>query len=118
MNVALLLVAAMLYFHVYRFLPVLVAFVLLIVFISRIQSGIAPQGVFIGTTFLKWEDMDSYRILNDEISTIEVRIYANQKQYAMRCSKEDRKQIETYFVEHNVEMHMDRRNAYETKFHN
>lgn len=101
-NVALLLVAVMLYFHNYRFLPALIVFVLLIFFNSRMQSGVAPAGIFVGTTFLEWEEMEGYRIVNDEISTIEVRVYANQKRYVLRCSKEDRKQIEQYFTENGV----------------
>ena len=101
-NVALLLVAVMLYFHSYRFLPAIVVFVLLIFFNSRIQSGVAPLGIFVGTTFLRWDEMENYRIVNDEISTIEVRVYANRKRYVLRCSKEDRGQIEQYFAENGV----------------
>ena len=101
-NVALLLVAYTLVSHRYRFLPVLVAFVVWIVLLSRIQSGISPQGVFIGTTFLEWEQMKAYQITNDEISTIQLLIFVNRKQYVMRCSKEDRKQIEAFFTEHQI----------------
>lgn len=103
-NVALLLVAVMLYFHSYRFLPALAAFVLLIFFNSRIQSGVAPLGIFVGTTFLRWEEMENYHIVNDEISTIEVQVYANRKRYALRCSKKDRRQIEQYFAENGVKI--------------
>lgn len=101
-NIALLLVAVMLYFHNYRFLPALVMFVLLIFFNSRMQSGIAPLGIFVGTTFLGWKEIEGYRIVNDEISTIEVRVYANNKRYVLRCSKEDRRQIEEYFSKNGV----------------
>ncbi|MDD6071860.1 MAG: DUF5673 domain-containing protein [Clostridiales bacterium] len=107
-NVALLLVAAMLYFHSYRFLPALAAFVLLIFFNSRMQSGIAPRGIFVGTTFLEWSQLEEYHILNDEISTIEVQVYANRKRYVLRCSKEERKQIEQYFVNNGVRKKQDR----------
>ena len=66
------------------------------------RSGIAPLGIYVGTTFLGWEEIDSYLIINDEISTIEVRVYANQKQYALRCSKEERLQIEQFFADNKV----------------
>ena len=101
-NAALLLVAVMLHFHSYRFMPALIAFILLIFFNSRMRSGIAPLGIYVGTTFLGWEEIDSYLIINDEISTIEVRVYANQKQYALRCSKEERLQIEQFFADNKV----------------
>lgn len=101
-NAALLLAAVMLHFHNYRFLPALIVFVLLIFFNSRIQSGVAPLGIFVGTTFLEWDEMEGYRIVNDEISTIEVRVYADRKRYVLRCSKEDRRQIEQYFAENGV----------------
>lgn len=101
-NVALLLIALMLYQHNYRFLPTLVVFVLLIFFNSRMQSGIAPIGVFIGTTYLEWNRINGYKIINDEISTIQIRVYANKKQYVLRCAKEQRAQAESYFWDHNI----------------
>lgn len=101
-NVALLLIALMLYQHNYRFLPTLVVFVLLIFFNSRMQSGIALIGVFIGTTYLEWNRINGYKIINDEISTIQIRVYANKKQYVLRCAKEQRAQAESYFWDHNI----------------
>lgn len=101
-NVALLLIALILYQKSYRFLPALCVFVLLIIFNSRMQSGIAPAGVFIGTTFLEWGKIEAYKIINDEISTVQIRVYANKKQYVLRCTKEQRSQAESYFWEHNI----------------
>ncbi len=101
-NIALLFVAVILYRNNYRFLPALCVFILLIIFNSRMKSGIAPIGVFIGTTYLEWKKIESYKIINDEISTIQVRVYANRKQYILRCTKEQRSQIETYFWDHNI----------------
>lgn len=101
-NVALLLIALMLYQDNYRFLPTLVVFVLLIFFNSRMQSGIAPIGVFIGTTYLEWNRIHAYKIINDEISTVQIRVYANKKQYVLRCAKEQRAQVESYFWDHNI----------------
>ena len=79
-NVALLAVAFMLYVRSYRFLPALVSFVLLI-FFKKIKS---------------------YQIVNDEISTVQVRVYANKKKYVLRCDKTQRAQIVDYFVEHGI----------------
>lgn len=101
-NVALLMVAFLLYTRSYRFLPALLAFILLIIFNSRMQSGIAPIGVFIGTTYLEWGKIKSYKIVNDEISTVQVRVYANKKQYVLRCDKEQRTQLDAYFTEHGI----------------
>lgn len=101
-NAALLFIAYMLYSHNYRFLPALLSFVLLIFLNSRMQSGIAPIGVFIGTTYLDWGKIAAYKIINDEISTIQVRVFANKKQYVLRCDKEQRAEIETYFAEHGI----------------
>lgn len=102
-NVALLLIAVILYQNSYHFLPSLCMFVLLIFFNSRMQSGIAPIGVFIGTTYLEWGKIQAYKIINDELSTIQVRVYANKKQYVLRCAKEHRAQIEGYFWDHNIQ---------------
>ncbi|MBR1865154.1 MAG: hypothetical protein IJ801_01460 [Lachnospiraceae bacterium] len=101
-NVALLLVAYFCYIHDYRFLPALLAFVLLVFFNSRMQSGIAPVGVFIGASYLEWNRIRAYRIVNDEISTIEVQVYANRKRYVLRCGKESRRQIEEYFAQNEI----------------
>lgn len=101
-NIALLVVAFMLYSHSYRFLPALIAFVMLIMFNGRMESGISPMGIFIGGNRILWEEIAGYRIVNDDISTIQVRIYANKKQYVLRCDKEQRAQIDTYFIEHEI----------------
>ena len=101
-NVALLLIALILYQNSYRFLPALCMFVLLIIFNSRMRSGIAPIGVFIGATYLEWGRIESYKIINDEISTVQIRVYANKKQYVLRCAKEQRAQAEGYFWDHSI----------------
>lgn len=103
-NVALLMVAYMLYSKSYRFLPALIVFILLIFFNSRMTSGISPFGVFVGTTFLDWNKLMGYRIINDQISTVQIRVYANNKQYVLRCDKEMRRDAEHLFIEHGVEL--------------
>lgn len=101
-NIALLLAAGMLYYHSYRFFPALTAFILLVFLNSRMISGIAPIGVFIGTIYLEWDKIRFYQIVNDEISTVQVQVYAGKKRYVLRCRKEYRSQVETYFKEHNI----------------
>lgn len=107
-NVALLLVGIMLYNQNYRFLPALIAFVWLVFLNSRMQSGIAPIGIFIGTTFLEWGRIKSYRIVNNAISTIEVQVYANKKRYVLKCDKQYRAQVEEYFEEYDIPVWNDR----------
>lgn len=101
-NISMLLIAYMLHNHSYRFMPALLVFILLIFFNSRMQSGIAPIGIFIGTTYLEWGKIKSYLVVNDEISTIQIRVFANKKQYVLRCDKESRAKAEAYFMEHNI----------------
>lgn len=103
-NVALLMVAFMLFEKSYRFLPALIVFVLLIFFNSRMSSGISPIGVFVGSTFLEWDKLIGYRIINDQISTVQIRVYAGGKQYILRCDKELRRDAEHLFIEHGVEL--------------
>lgn len=102
-NISLLLAAYMLYSHNYRFLPAITAFVVLIFLNTRMESGIAPIGVFIGATHLEWEKIKAYHIINDEISTVQVRVYANKKQYVLRCDKAQREQIVDYFIEQGIQ---------------
>ncbi|MBE5922910.1 MAG: hypothetical protein E7271_00390 [Lachnospiraceae bacterium] len=109
-NVALVLVAAMLYFQNYRFLPSIIAFVLLIFFNSRMSSGISHGGVFIGFNYLEWNRIAGYRIINDEISTVQIRVYANKKQYVIRCDKEMRKDAEHLFIENGIELKREENN--------
>lgn len=101
-NVSLVCIAVMLYRSSYRFLPALLTFVFLIFLNSRMRSGLAPIGVFIGTTYLEWNKIGAYRIINDEISTIQIRIMANRKQYVLRIAKEFRQEAETYLKEHGI----------------
>ena len=101
-NAALVMVAILLYDKSYRFLPAILVFVLLIFLNSRMSSGICERGVFIGTSFFEWNKLNGYRIINDQISTVQIRIYANEKQYVIRCDKEQRREAEHLFIEHGV----------------
>lgn len=101
-NVALLMVVAMLWTKNYRFLPALVVFVVLVILNSQMRSGFAPTGVFIGSTYLEWNRIKRYRIVNDQISTIQIQVFANQKCYVLRCEKKYRTQIEALFEQHKI----------------
>lgn len=101
-NIGFVLVALMLVFHNYRFLPALAVFLVWIILNSRTRSGIAPVGVFIGSTFLSWKDMNGYRIINDEISTIKVLVYSKEKCYVLRCDKSQRTEVESYFAQNGI----------------
>ena len=101
-NAALIMVAFTLYAHSYRFVPALIAFVLLVFENSRMQSGISPLGVFIGTSLFEWNKLEGYRIINDKISTVQIRVYVNGRQYILRCDKDKRRDAEHLFNEHGV----------------
>ena len=101
-NASLVMIAIILYEKSYRFVPALATFVLLVFFNSRMSSGISPLGVFIGTTFLEWNKLEGYRIINDQISTVQIRIYTADKQYILRCDKDMRRDAEHLFIEHGV----------------
>lgn len=101
-NAALIMIAIILYEKSYRFVPALIAFVLLVFFNSRMTSGISPLGVFIGTSFFDWNRLEGYRIINDQISTVQIRVYAGGKQYVLRCDKDQRRDAEHLFIEHGV----------------
>lgn len=113
-NIGLLLVAGMLTFKTYRFLPALVMFVLLIFLNSRVKSGVSPAGVFIGTAFLPFDRIEGYRVVNDELSTIRVLVYANQKCYVLRCEKEQRRQLELLFKKNGISMKQEEEAYHET----
>ncbi|MCR5701519.1 MAG: hypothetical protein K6G76_05165 [Lachnospiraceae bacterium] len=103
-NLALVMVAVMLYFKNYRFLPAIIVFVLFIFFNSRMSSGISPGGVFIGFNYLEWNKIAGYRIINDKISTVQIRVYANKKQYVIRCDKDMRRDAEHLFIENGIKL--------------
>ena len=101
-NASLVMIAIILYEKSYRFVPALATFGLLVFFNSRMSSGISPLGVFIRTTFLEWNRLEGYRIINDQISTVQIRIYTADKQYILRCDKDMRRDAEHLFIEHGV----------------
>lgn len=89
-NIALAVVVFLVIKRLYFYIPLLAVFAFFIITTTRLQSGIANQGIFIGMTFIPWEDIRSYKLINDDINTIQLRFRANHRQYIMRCSKEER----------------------------
>ena len=105
-NLGLVLLAVLLYIHYFVFVPAVCAFVLFIVLSTRVQSGITEQGAIIGTTFLEWEFMKSYKLVNDETDSnvVVLKIRANRKQYVLVCNRQDREKIREIFTKNRVKV--------------
>ena len=58
----------------------------------------------VGTTFIDWEFMDGYKLVNDEgdINVVILKIRANRRQYVLVCDRKDRKAIDKIFKENYV----------------
>lgn len=91
-NLGLVLLAVLLYLHFYVFVPAILAFVLFVILTTRIQSGLTDEGALVGTTFLEWEFMKSYKFVDDanDSNVIILKIRANRKQYVLVCNRRDR----------------------------
>ncbi|MGN0152185.1 MAG: DUF5673 domain-containing protein [Wujia sp.] len=94
-NLGLVVLAVLLYVHYYVFVPAVLAFVLFVVLSTRIQSGLTEEGAMIGTTFLEWEFMKGYKLVDeeDDSNIIILKIRANRKQYVLVCDRRDRHAI-------------------------
>lgn len=94
-NLSLAAAVVLLVFRLYTFVPGVLMFALFVVLSTRIKSGITEEGAIIGTVFLEWEEMDSYKLVNDESDSnvIILKIRANHKQYVLVCDREDRHRI-------------------------
>jgi hypothetical protein len=94
-NLGLVAIVFLLAFRLYTFVPGVFMFVLFVILTTRIKSGLTQDGAIIGTTFLEWEQMDSYKLVNDEEDSniIILKIRANHKQYVLVCDREDRYNI-------------------------
>jgi hypothetical protein len=91
-NLGLVAAVVLLAFRLYTFVPGVFMFVLFVVLSTRIKSGLTNEGAIIGTVFLEWDQMDSYKLVNDESDSniIVLKIRANHKQYVLVCDREDR----------------------------
>lgn len=103
-NLGLVLLAVLLYFHYYVFVPAVCAFVLFIILTTRVESGLTEEGAMVGTTFLEWEFMKSYKLVNEEndSNVIVLKIRANRKQYVLVCDRRDRHAIADLMEKHHV----------------
>jgi len=103
-NAGLVVFAVLMYFHYFVFAPAVLAFVLFIVLSTRIQSGVTEEGALVGTTFIEWEFMKSYKLVDDpsDSNIIILKIRANRRQYIMVCERRDRFEIAKIFDAHEV----------------
>ncbi len=98
-NIALVIMVVLVYFKLYTFVPAVLAFVAFIIASTRVKSGITDEGAMVGTTFLEWEDMKSYKLVNekDDSNIIILKIRANRKQYVLVCDRKDKRRIAEIF---------------------
>lgn len=98
-NIALIVFVVLVYLKLYTFVPAVLAFVAFIIASTRVKSGITDEGVIVGTAFLEWEDMKSYKLVNekDDSNVIILKIRANRKQYVLVCDRRDRVKITEIF---------------------
>ncbi len=94
-NVALVAVAISVWFRYYVFIPPLLVYIFFIVCTTRIRSGLSKEGMFVGLTFIEWENIEGYRFVNDNINTFKLKLRANKRQYIIECDKEIREEVET-----------------------
>ena len=96
--------AVLMYFHYFVFAPAVLAFVSFIILSTRIQSGVTEEGALVGTTFIEWEFMKSYKLVDDpsDSNIIILKIRANRRQYIMVCERRDRFEIAKIFDAHDV----------------
>lgn len=103
-NLGLIVLAVLLYFHYFVFVPAVLMFVLFIILSTRINSGITEKGAIVGTTFIEWEFMKGYKLVDDkdDSNVIILKIRANRKQYVLVCDRKDRHEIKKLFSEKKI----------------
>ncbi len=103
-NLGLVAVVVLAAFRIYIFIPAALTFVLFIVLSTRIKSGLTAEGAVVGTTFIDWEFMKGYKLVDeeDDSNIITLKIRANRKQYVLVCDRRDKEQIKDIFTEHRV----------------
>lgn len=103
-NIGLVILVVLLYFEYYVFVPAILMFVLFVVLSTRIKSGLTAEGAIVGTTFIDWEFMKSYKLTDDETNSniIILKIRANRKQYVLVCDRKDRFSIRDIFEKNHV----------------
>ena len=102
-NLGLVLLAVLLYFKIYVFIPAILSFVLFIVLSTRINSGLTNEGAVVGTRFIDWEFMKGYKLVDDENSNIvTLKIRADRRQYVLVCERRDMDEIKAIFKDHGI----------------
>ena len=103
-NLGLVVFAVLMYFHYFVFIPAVLCFVTFIVLTTQIQSGLTGEGAVVGTTFIDWEFMDGYKLVDDEEDSniIILKIRANRKQYVLVCDRRDKNNIKDIMEENYV----------------
>lgn len=105
-NLGLVLLVVFAYFHYYVFAPAVIMFVVFIVLTTKIQSGMTDEGALVGTTFIDWEFMDGYKLVDDEEDSniVILKIRANRRQYVMICERNDRTVIGDLMKKNHVKL--------------
>jgi len=105
-NVGLIVLAVLMHLHHYVFVPAVFMFVLFIVLSTRIKSGITDEGAIVGTTFIEWEFMKGYKLVDEQedSNVIILKIRANRKQYVLVCDRKDRHEIKRLFDEKHIKV--------------
>lgn len=103
-NIALLVIIFLVYQKLYLYIPTVAVFAFFIMSITRLKSGIANTGIFIGMTYVEWKNIKAYKIINDDINTLQVKFRANNRQYIMRCNKTDLSSIQAILRKHQVKV--------------
>lgn len=102
-NLGLILLAVLLYFRIYVFVPAILALVLFIMLSTRIESGLTKEGAVIGTKFIDWEFMKSYKLVDEENSNIiTLKIRADRRQYVLVCERRDKDKIKKLFSDNKI----------------
>ena len=103
-NLGLIAVVVLTIFKIYIFVPAALTFALFIVLSTRIKSGLTAEGAVVGTTFIDWEFMKGYKLVDEEedSNVIILKIRANRKQYVLVCDRKDKDRIKKTFTDHRV----------------
>lgn len=101
-NIALIIILVLVIRQIYVYIPTVAVFAFFIMTTTRLRSGICNDGIFVGMTFVPWKNIKAYKIINDDINTIQLRFRANHRQYIMRCSKDYRKDITAILRKHHL----------------
>lgn len=105
-NLGLVVLAVLVYFKLFLFVPAVFAFVLFIVLSTQIQSGLTAEGAVVGTSFIDWEFMDGYKFVNyeNDSNVIILKIRANRRQYVLVCDRRDRVEIKKMLTDNGVKV--------------